>query len=63
MTMPARLKGNLPGVRQVRGGRNHHFAGQRQDRAFDGHEQCDEPVAAGLQRGQIPGDERIEQLP
>ena len=52
----------LPRVREVRGGRDDDFAGQRKDGTFDGHEQGDQGIAAGLQRGRIPFGQRLDEL-
>src|SRR5207302_2336249 len=47
-------------VRKVSRGWNYEFAWQRQDRAFDRHEQRDDWIATRFQGIQIPVDEAFE---
>jgi len=53
---------NLSRICEMRGGRNDYLAWQRQEGAFHRHQQHDGRIAAGFERGQIPRDERLENL-
>src|ERR1039457_5448949 len=46
----------------MRGRRNDEFARQRQERAFQGHQQNDDRVATGFERAQIPGEQRLKEF-
>jgi len=50
----------VAGPREMRGGRDDDFARQRQEGAFHRHQQHDDRITGGLERGEIPRDERLE---
>ena len=51
---------NFSLVGQMRCRRNDQFTRQRDDGAFDGHQERDERIAAGGERAQIPIDQCLE---
>ena len=47
-------------VSQMRRRGNHHLAGQRDDGAFDRHQEHDDRVTTAFERGQVPRDDGLE---
>ena len=51
---------SVAGPREMRGGRDDDFAWQRQEGTFHRHQQHDDRITGGLERGEIPRDERLK---